>query len=144
MTAVRRLMAGLPEVRLHSGSPALERLLHHHTVSWADIQLLAAGGGGPDVVRRFRLAERSRRLLLLRSVMDEVSKAPELAGPMPGPDDAWELLIRVQEQAPDVVDRLLSHPYLGSWAGYTNRLLAHRIDGAFPVWVHVGHMHALA
>lgn len=76
--------------------------------------------------------------------MDEVSKAPELAGPMPGPDDAWELLIRVQEQAPDVLDRLLSHPYLGSWAGYTNRLLAHRIDGAFPVWVHVGHMHALA
>lgn len=138
-----RLGVGLPEVRLHSGSLAVERL-HRHTVSWSDINLLAAGGGGADVVRQLRLAERSRRLLLLRSVMDEVSKAPELAGPLPGPDDAWELLIRVQEQAPDVLVQLLSHPYLGSWAGYTSRLLAHRINGAFPVWVHVGHMHALA
>jgi len=128
---------------LHPGYPAVEEF-DVHRLSWSDLDLIARGGGGAAIVRRLRLAERSRRLLLLRAVMDEAAKAPELTGPLPSLEEAWELLVRVQEKAPAVLDRLLSHPYTGSWAGYTTRLLRHRITGVCPVWVHVGHLHALA
>ncbi|WP_245645245.1 HEXXH motif domain-containing protein [Pseudonocardia acaciae] len=96
------------------------------------------------MVRRLRRAERSRRLLLLRALVEETMKSPELAGPLPPPDDAWELLARVQENAPAALDVVLAHPYTGTWAGYTTRLVRNRITGACPTWMHVGHLHALA
>ncbi|RSM63868.1 HEXXH motif domain-containing protein [Kibdelosporangium aridum] len=115
-----------------------------HWLSWADFDALARGSGGPPLVRKLRRAERSRRLLLLRALTDEVTKLPELGGPLPPLDTAWELLARVQQQAPRVLDRLLGHPYTGSWAGYTTRLLRNQIDGVCPLWMHVGHLHAMA
>ncbi len=39
---------------------------------------------------------------------------------------------------------MLTHPYTGTWAGYTARLVRNRITGALPMWMHLGHMHALA
>lgn len=95
-------------------------------------------------MRRLRRAERSRRLLLLKALVEETSKTPELFGPLPPAEDAWELLARVEEQVPSALDAILAHPYTGSWAGYTARLVRNRITGAFPMWMHVGHMHALA
>jgi HEXXH motif-containing protein len=115
-----------------------------HQLSWDDFDLLARGAGGASVVRRLRRAERSRRLLLLRALMEETAKAPELFGPLPPPDEAWELLGRVQEKSPAALDLMLAHPYTGSWAGYTLRLLRRRITGTCPLWMHVGHLHALA
>ncbi|MBO0872428.1 MAG: HEXXH motif domain-containing protein [Pseudonocardia sp.] len=115
-----------------------------HQLSWDDFDLLARGAGGASVVRRLRRAERSRRLLLLRGLVEEAAKAPELFGPLPPSDEAWELLGRVQEKAPAALDLMLAHPYTGSWAGYTLRLLRGRITGTCPLWMHVGHLHALA
>jgi HEXXH motif-containing protein len=115
-----------------------------HRLRWADLDLLARGAGGAGVVLRLRHAERSRRLLLLRALVEETSKAPELFGPLPSADDAWELLARVQGKAPGALDLMLAHPYTGSWAGYTTRLLTNRITGVLPMWMHVGHLHALA
>jgi len=115
-----------------------------HRLAWADFDRLARGGGGSAVVEQLRRAERSRRLLLLRALVDEVTKNPGLSGPLPSPESAWELLVRVQEKAPPVLDQMLAHPYTGSWVGYTTRLLRDRITGVCPVWVHVGHVHALA
>jgi HEXXH motif-containing protein len=115
-----------------------------HRLPWADFDLLARGAGGAGVVLRLRRAERSRRLLLLRALVEETTKTPELFGPLPPSDDAWELLARVQEKAPTALDVVLAHPYTGTWAGYTTRLLTSRITGRFPIWIHVGHLHALA
>lgn len=115
-----------------------------HRLSWADFDGLARGEAGADVVRRLRRAERSRRLLLLRALTDAAVKAPQVFGPLPSPDDAWELLARVQAMAPGALDLILDHPYTGSWAGYTTRLVMKRISGVCPVWMHVGHLHALA
>jgi HEXXH motif-containing protein len=115
-----------------------------HQLSWADFDDLAIGEGGPEVVRRLRHAERSRRLLLLRALLDEATKAPELFGPLPPPEDAWDLLTRVEVRAPAAFDVVLAHPYVGSWAGYTIRLLRNRITGVCPLWIHVGHLHAIA
>ncbi|MGH3899076.1 MAG: HEXXH motif domain-containing protein [Pseudonocardiaceae bacterium] len=115
-----------------------------HRLSWPDFDHLARGEDGAGVVLRLRRAERSRRLLLLRALVDETSKTPELFGPLPPSEDAWELLARVQEKAPSALELILAHPYTGTWAGYTTRLLHGRITGVCPMWMHVGHMHALA
>jgi HEXXH motif-containing protein len=114
-----------------------------HRLSWADFDHLAHGAGGAGVVLRLRRAERSRRLLLLRALVEETTKIPELFGPLPSLEEAWELLARVQEKAPSALDLMLAHPYTGAWAGYTTRLLHNRITGVCPMWMHVGHLHAL-
>ncbi|MET0233417.1 MAG: HEXXH motif domain-containing protein [Kibdelosporangium sp.] len=105
---------------------------------------MARGSGGARVVRQLRRAERSRRLLLLRSLVDQVAKSPELSAPLPSPEEAWDLLARVEQAAPTALDLVLAHPYTGSWAGYTTRLLTQRISGIWPLWVHIGYVHALA
>jgi HEXXH motif-containing protein len=115
-----------------------------HWLSWENFDALARNGGGAGAVDELRRAERSRRVLLLRALVDLAVKSPELAGPLPSAEDAWELLARAQYAAPAAVDLLLDHPYLGSWVGYTTRVLNQRITGVFPLWVHVGHVHALA
>lgn len=115
-----------------------------HRLSWADFDNLARGEGGGGLVRRLRRAERSRRLLLLRALAEETTKIPDLFGPLPPLEDAWELLARTQEKKPSALDLILAHPYTGSWAGYTARLLRNRISGVCPMWMHVGHLHALA
>jgi HEXXH motif-containing protein len=115
-----------------------------HRLAWADLDRLARGGGGADLVRRLRRAERSRRLLLLRALVDEVTKSPELSGPLPSPESAWELLVRVHKKSPAAFERILSHPYTGFWESYTMRLLRDHITGVCPLWMHIGHLNALA
>ncbi|MDS0137280.1 HEXXH motif domain-containing protein [Amycolatopsis sp. CM201R] len=115
-----------------------------HLLSWADFDAFARGEGSPASVRRLRAAERSRRLLLLRGIVDWAVKSPELAGPLPSPESAWELLARVQNLAPAAVENILAHPYTGTWAGYTTRLCHQDMTGVCPRWVHLGHMHCLA
>ncbi len=115
-----------------------------HQLPWTEFDELARGEIRPATVRRLRDAERSRRLLLLRALTDEVGKTPELFAPLPSPEKAWDLLARVEARSPDVFDRMLAHPYLGSWVGYTIRLLRKGITGVCPMWSHVGHVHAVA
>jgi HEXXH motif-containing protein len=123
---------------------AVDSGFDRHRLSWAEFDELAHGDGGAEVVRRLRQAERSRRMLLLRAIVDEVGKNPDWTGPLPSPDDAWDLLAKVESRAPAVLQKILAHPYLGSWAGYTTRLIHNGISGVCPLWVHVGHLHALA
>lgn len=115
-----------------------------HRLSWHDLDAFARLEGDASMMRRLRRAERSRRKLLLRAVMEESAKTPELSGPLPPVDNAWELLARVEDYSPRAFDRFLTHPYMGSWAGYTTRLLRDRINGVCPLWMHLGHVHALA
>lgn len=115
-----------------------------HRLAWHDFDALARLDGDENTMRRLRRAERSRRKLLLRALMEESAKSPELLGPLPSLDTAWELLARVEHRSPKAFDRLLTHPYTGSWAGYTTRLLRIGVDGLGPMWMHLGHVHALA
>lgn len=126
----------------HGMTTPHDAVFHH--LAWEDLDAIARGEVGSKVVRRLRTAERSRRLLLLRAVLDEVCKKAELFGPLPSPEEAWDLLARVEAQSPDAFDEILSHPYTGSWAGYTLRLFRSEITDPWPPWAHIGHMHALA
>jgi HEXXH motif-containing protein len=115
-----------------------------HRLSHPAVDELASGRALPAVIRQLRGAERSRRLLLLRALDEKLTKNPGLVGPLDQPDDVWELLARAERVAPDARDLLLSHPYTGSWAGYVTRLIRDRITGVCPLWMHVGHLHAVA
>ncbi|OLF05581.1 HEXXH motif domain-containing protein [Actinophytocola xinjiangensis] len=115
-----------------------------HRLSWRDLDDLARLDGNAGVLRRLRRAERSRRKLLLRALMEESAKSPRRLGPLPPLDIAWELLARVESRSPKAFDRILTHPYTGSWAGYTTRLCRNGTDGIGPLWMHLGHWHALA
>jgi HEXXH motif-containing protein len=127
----------------HRDDLSAESSAFHH-LPWADFDGLARADVDSGAVRLLRRAERSRRLLLLRALVDEVTKTPELFGPLPSPEEAWDLLARVEARSPAAFDLVLAHPYTGSWAGYTIRLLRDRITGVCPLWMHVGHLHAIA
>ncbi|WP_410620711.1 HEXXH motif domain-containing protein [Amycolatopsis sp. cmx-8-4] len=115
-----------------------------HHLPWSDFDALARGEGGPGPVQKLRAAERSRRLLLLRGLIDIASKSHDRFGPLSSPESAWELLTRVQHAAPEALELTLAHPYTGTWAGYTTRLFHQQVTGVCPIWVHVGHVHCLA
>ncbi|MFD9891754.1 HEXXH motif-containing putative peptide modification protein [Amycolatopsis sp. NPDC059027] len=113
-------------------------------MSWRDFDALARLDGDEDMARRLRRAERSRRKLLLHALMTEAAKVSESLGPLPPLDSVWELLARAEARSPRTVNRMLTSPYTGSWAGYTTRLLRNGIDGVGPLWMHLGHVHAIA
>ncbi|GAB3738269.1 HEXXH motif domain-containing protein [Amycolatopsis oliviviridis] len=96
------------------------------------------------MARRLRRAERSRRKLLIHALLTEAMKTSADPGPLPSLDSAWELLARAEARAPRAVNRMLTNPYTGSWAGYTTRLMRNGIDGVGPLWMHLGHAHAIA
>ena len=115
-----------------------------HQLLWSDFDALARADGDPELVRKLRAAERSRRLLLLRGLVDQTTKSDDLSGPLPSPESAWELLARVQDSAPEALEAILAHPYTGSWAGYATRLCEQDVTGVCPFWVHIGYVHCLA
>lgn len=115
-----------------------------HRLSWRDFDALARLDGDEDMARRLRRAERSRRKLLIHALLTEAMKESGPSGPLPSLDSAWELLARAEARAPRAVNRMLTNPYTGSWAGYTTRLLRNGIDGVGPLWMHLGHAHAIA
>ncbi|QWF80428.1 HEXXH motif domain-containing protein [Amycolatopsis sp. CA-230715] len=115
-----------------------------HRLSWQDFDALARLEGDEDMARRLRRAERSRRKLLIHALLTEAAKVPESLGPLPPIESAWELLARAESRVPSSVHRMLTNPYTGSWAGYTTRLLRNGTDGVGPLWMHLGHAHAIA
>ncbi|AUI63950.1 HEXXH motif domain-containing protein [Amycolatopsis sp. BJA-103] len=125
-------------------SPPAEARPAFHRLSWRDFDALARLDGDEDMARRLRRAERSRRKLLIHALLTEATKTSDHSGPLPSLDSAWELLARAEARAPRAVNRMLTNPYTGSWAGYTTRLLRNGIDGVGPLWMHLGHAHAIA
>jgi HEXXH motif-containing protein len=113
-----------------------------HTLPWSVFDQLSRGEGGAEGVRALRAVERSRRLLLLRWLTDEVDKTPET--PLPLPEAAWDLLSQVETVAPDALNTVLAHPYTGFWLGYATRMLHEHLTPSQPSWVIIGHVHALA
>ncbi len=115
-----------------------------HSIDWKTFDELAAGRGGVDAVEYLQTADRSRRLLLLYGLAERAETDARLTGPLTGPEAAWDLLVRAQQADPRALERVLAHPYTGSWAGYTTRLIEQNLTGECPIWVHYGYLHALA
>ncbi|MFD4638962.1 HEXXH motif-containing putative peptide modification protein [Lentzea sp. NPDC058436] len=115
-----------------------------HRMPWADFDAFARLNGDASMIGRLRGAELSRRKLLVHALLESSAKTPGAFGPLPPLEAVWDLLARVENVSPAALDRVFAHPYTGSWAGYSTRLLTNGVDGVCPLWIHLGHVHALA
>ncbi|MFG3345228.1 aKG-HExxH-type peptide beta-hydroxylase [Streptomyces sp. NPDC048018] len=119
------------------------RTAAHHLIPSAHFDALAAGRGGRDTIRFLRTTEYSRRLLLLRALLDEIAETPAALGPLPSVDSAWDTLTAAQERAPEAFRELLLHPQTGVWLGHGLRRLRHTGWGDGPLWTDLGHLFAV-
>jgi HEXXH motif-containing protein len=118
--------------------------LRNHVLPRRHLDLLAAGEGGRDTIGVLWAGERSRRLLLLRALLDEVSRRPALLEPLAPLDDAWTVLVAVQQADPAAFTDVLMSPPLGTWLSRMTRLLHGRTGRQEPLWVELGYLHAAA
>ncbi|MER5787171.1 HEXXH motif domain-containing protein [Streptomyces sp. NPDC001980] len=116
----------------------------HHDIPAACFDELAAGRGGPQTVRFLWTTEYSRRLLLLRALLDTVAATSGALGPLPTVDTVWDTLTAAQQRAPADFGELLLHPQLGTWLGHCLRRLRHTAWGDGPLWCDLGHLHAVS
>ncbi|TLS41525.1 HEXXH motif domain-containing protein [Streptomyces montanus] len=107
---------------------------------------LAQGSGGDAAVAVLRAAQLSRRLLLLRALVEAVDRHDAPPGPLPTAQQAWDLLARAEREDRDAVQSVLLHPCVGSWLGQTLRDLRAGSGAAArrPVWGDSGQVHAVA
>jgi HEXXH motif-containing protein len=115
-----------------------------HYLSGTGFDQLSSGGGDRDVIEALRASERSRRLLVLRAILDETSDRTDIAQPLPPLEAAWDLLSAAQRSDPHAVDEILLHPHTGTWAGQLLRRLRGVSSHRVPLWVEVGYLHTLA
>ncbi|GAA1629746.1 HEXXH motif domain-containing protein [Actinoplanes couchii] len=104
---------------------------------------LAAGRGGPEVIRRLQEGQRSRRLVMLRALLEAATGAPAAAGPLPAVREAWDALEAVQRSSPGAVDAVLAHPQIGSWLSHALRRHHRGDDTGAPAWTDFGQLNAL-
>jgi HEXXH motif-containing protein len=121
------LMPGAPP-----GTPA-----PRHTVSWRVFDAFARGAQDERTVLGLRASHLSRRLLLLRALLDE-------AGDLGGARDALDLLVAAQHRDRASTTAVLGHPQTGVWLARTLRRLRGDLDGPAPLEVEVGHLHGIA
>lgn len=110
-------------------------------------QLDALASRTPDDValRELCSAERSRRMLALRLLLRLAREQPGACGPLEPVDEAWNVLIRAQREAPAEISAMLSDPQLGRWTAQALRRLRGTVGGdPAPLWFHVGQLHAFA
>ncbi|WP_191312875.1 HEXXH motif domain-containing protein [Amycolatopsis bullii] len=115
-----------------------------HSITEETFDQLAVGSGGIAGMDVLRNADRSRRLLLMLGLVDRAKTDVRLTGPLAGSETAWDLLVKAQEADSRALERVLAHPYTGSWACYTTRLIEQDLAGECPLWVHYGYLHTLA
>ncbi|GHB19251.1 HEXXH motif domain-containing protein [Streptomyces viridiviolaceus] len=101
---------------------------------------LGTGGGSKEAVFFLERAERSRRLLLLRTLLDRLDSLPT---PLSPAAEAWSVLKAAAERAPEAVDRLLLAPATGGWIAHVLRRLHGTATGP-PLWAEAGRLSALA
>jgi HEXXH motif-containing protein len=123
---------------IRNGAPSV-----HHTLSMSDFAQLATGYGSARTVALLWTTERSRRLVLLRMLLAEVSACPELLGPLPSAESAWEVLTAAHEATPSDIDGLLLGPQLGNWAAHTLRRRHGGAEDDVPHWIDFGAIHAV-
>jgi HEXXH motif-containing protein len=106
---------------------------------------LALNTSASAALQELGSAERSRRMLALRLLLRLVREQPASCGPLEAADEAWNVLIRAQREAPAEISAMLSDPQLGLWTAQALRRLRGSVESdAAPVWFHVGQLHAFA
>jgi uncharacterized protein len=106
-----------------------------HCLPESVFRALATGGGGMRAGRALAAAERSKHLLLLRSVSNSLRRED---GPA---DRTYALLATAHHRNPAAVETLLRHPAVGAWALHALRDLHTERTDTTPL---ISHLEALA
>ena len=95
-----------------------------HSLTPSMVDMLGDGFGDAETIHRLRAAQVSKRLLLLRTLLDEA--------PSPRLDDYFALLVEAQRRAPDTVAGVLAEPHVGAWLASSLRRL--RVYAGYAGW----------
>lgn len=115
-----------------------------HRLPVTAVAQLSTGGGDSETCGLLRYGQKSKRLVLIRMVLEAVVADPAAMGPLPSVRSAWNLLSRVQYESPNAFDEILMHPSTGIWAAHVLRRLRGVRSSSVPLWTEVGYFHTLA
>ncbi|MFI1014402.1 aKG-HExxH-type peptide beta-hydroxylase [Streptomyces sp. NPDC020965] len=123
-----------------------------HRLTEESLRSIANGTAGTDELRLLRAAQRSRLLLVLRSLLSHADTVAPRTGPgvrAPSIESAWRSLVAVQEHDPAALDAVVADPSVMSWAlRLLRRLKSRHGAGArppsAPLWAEIGQFHSLA
>jgi uncharacterized protein len=101
----------LKKIITHVRAEEAARRRPGHTMPQDHFDAIAAGYGDDASVSHLNAAQRSVRRALLRLVHDRASQ--DVGGTFAG---GWNLLTRMDNSSPGVVDEVLAHPYVRAWA----------------------------
>ena len=110
---------------------------HHITLPATDFHALASGGGSPEVVGKLRKAEHSRRLIMLRALLDAARDVAPVG-------EAWAALERAEKHDPYAVATILMHPQVGAWLSYALRRHHGGATSTAPAGHDFAQLHAVA
>lgn len=116
----------------------------NHQLPKPHFEALCAGLGDAEAIHELWATQRSRRLLLINAVVEAAHEIPGALGPLPPAADAWEVLTRAEDAAPEAFTDILLHPQVGNWAAYVLRRDRGGADSDAPLWIDIGMIHALA
>lgn len=115
-----------------------------HRLRMTMFDALATHGGRQQDVFDLRNVGRSRRLALLRAVLDREGGSAA-TGPLPPLSDAWTLVVAAERTVPSSTEWLVGHVHLGVWAvDALRRLHDDQSADDTPLWVVLGYLHACA
>jgi uncharacterized protein len=107
-------------------------MIARHTLSETMLDELADGRGGPAAVRALWRGQHSRRLLLLKLLIEQTARTPDR-------DDAVAAIVAAELQDP-AARKILIEPMVGVWAAATIR----SITGPGATAEQLGHLGAIA
>lgn len=90
-------------------------------VSESELRELGRTHGSPELLARLADGQRTRRLLLLRALLDAADEAP--APTAARVREHWQLLESAERSAQGAVHRVVHYPLVGTWAAHSLRLL---------------------
>lgn len=118
--------------------------LNNHQFPAVHFDRFAEGGGESEAISLLLAAEWSRRLLLVRELLSQAGRRPEIMGVLPSADEAWQALVRFDDdpRVSPALRSVMMHPQFGTWVARTLRLVARQTMDDAPIWVEAGQIHA--
>jgi HEXXH motif-containing protein len=118
-------------------------MVDYHRLPLERFDAIARGTAGPETIQLLLKTEYSRRLLLLRKLLDRATERPALLHGLPSAEAAWQALDRMAACSSEVVRRILLQPQVGTWISHALRQSAGEGDRGIPDWAVVGQIHAV-
>ncbi len=115
-----------------------------HSFPQPSFDALAAGAGYAGAIAALRSAQLSKRLLLIRAVVDAAGRTHPDAVRAARLGDSYDLLAGLQRRSPLVFETVVLHPHVGAWAAHCLHRLRKPAPSAVPLSVDLGHLAAIA